>query len=195
MSTQTFPPFETAINDTDSRVTANENDIASNSAAISSNSATITANNAAIQAQLSPVVLDGNDNEIGLLADISDYDGWVRVITQQGYILDQLELGSGSVVAGLLRFASANCTGPAFTDLPAGFVGSRYDLSGVPSLFYAAKNSTATAGFVYGSSIGSGGCFAFGGSLRFAWPALPNDPAIIGIFSQSYQLPIKIERP
>ena len=144
----------------------------------------------------SPVVVDGNDNEIGLLVNINDDSQNIDVLTEQNYVLDDLSLGSGEPV-GLspLFFASADCTGTAYTDIPAGFVRMASDLVQGFVLHYVDKNSIAISNFSIGSSNDSfSGCSALGGTIPFAWPALLNDPTITGVSSQAFQLPIKIER-
>jgi len=168
-------------------------------AALTDDVAALTA--AAADLQMNPVVLDGNGVEIGLLVNGHDWRTsihGVSIITQQSYVLIGLSLGSGTTTVSVpdLVFASENCTGPAFSVTPAGFVQSAYDLTGVPNLFYAAKNSLATADFVLNSRTGASGCSgSAGGTEVFAWRALPNDPVVTGISSQTYQLPIEIVRP
>ncbi len=191
-----FSAVETAVNDNDVRISANANavaGIATNGTAISSNTTAIAAN----QTRLSPVVVDGANNEIGMLLSIDDDAQFVNVLTDQGYVIDGLELGSGESGGRSkpLWFVSANCTGTAYlSNTPSGFITLASDLAGGSTLYYVAKESIALSNFSFGSTD-QGGCSGIGGTLPFVWPALPNDPTITGVSSQPYQLPIIITRP
>ncbi len=190
-----FSAVETGINDNDNRIMNNETDITNNSATISSNTATIAAANAAIQSQLGPVVLDGNGNEIGLLVSIGENHLNFEVITQQGYLFS-VSPRDGRTMVGPLYFASSDCTGTGYTDASFfnGYVVSLWDLTGVLSLYYVDKNSVPLTNFSVASVSTPGGCIVQAGP-SVVYPVLLNDPTVTGISTDTYQLPIKIERP
>jgi len=143
-----------------------------------------------------PRVLDGGDNEIGLLVSIGENHWTIEVITQQGYLLT-VSPRDGMIMRSPLYFASSDCTGTGYIDgsFFGGYVTSSYDLSGVLSLVYVDKNSLPLTNFSYASLIFYGdGCFAQVGQ-QLVFPVLPNDPNVTGVSAGTYQLPIKIQHP
>ncbi len=171
-----FSAIETAVNDNDSRILDNAT---------------------AIQTGLSPVVLDGNDVEIGQLVSIGENHISIEVITPQGYLLNLAPNPGIQPVNSLvsLFFTSSDCTGTAYAVLTfGGYVISSYDLTGVPSLYYVDKNSAPVSGLSFASMTTSGGCSVVA-YVSSGFPVLPNDSTVTGVSTDSYQLPIKIQRP
>jgi len=190
-----FSVIETAVNDNDTRITNNETGIANNSAAISNNAAAIVAGDATIQSQLGPVVMDGNDSEIGRLISIGENHWSVEIITQQGFLIT-LSVGTGAIGTGTLFFASMDCSGAGYVaNSIGGYVENMYDSTGVPNLQYVDKNSVPISNFISASLTFSGGCFTQPDAGLTVFPVLPNDPAITGITNSTFQLPIKIQLP
>lgn len=178
-----FSNIGTAVNDNDSRIATNASQIAN-----------VVAANVTMQSRLRPVVLDGNNNEIGLLVDVEDSSIYINAITAQGYIITRLSLSQGFIGSVTLLFSSDNCTGTPFVFARAGAVAQTYDLSGNVGLYYVSKDSLATDTLTIRSSTSPSGCVARVFPFISLWPALPNDPAVTGVTTLSYQLPIRIER-
>jgi hypothetical protein len=141
-----------------------------------------------------PRVLDGGDNLIGYLVNISD-DSWsVDVLTEQGYVFNGVAFNDGqSLYTGTIWYSGGSCTGTAYTDLPNGFVRLLYDETGTETLYYTDKNSAAQASPSILSMSGNGGCSAFCCAIGMGWPVLPNNPGVTGVSNQAYPVPIKIE--
>ena len=171
-----FSAVESSVNDNDARITANSNAFAQYAA---------------------PVVLDGDDNLIGMLVDIDqDVEPAVVVLTPQAYFVS-IQLGGGSLFnyPGMMFFATSNCSGTPYSNSPAGNVFGAFDAAGVPALFYTDRASVAIADFNYLSYGTQSSCTTMSGTLDFAWPAVPNDPAVTGVSDQVYSLPIQIGQP
>ena len=151
-----------------------------------------------VKSNQSPVVLDGNDVEIGQLVSIGENHISIEVITQQGYLLTLAPnpgIGPANSVFSLF-FTSSDCTGTAYTGLTfGGYVISGYDLTGVPSLYYVDKNSAGVSNLSYASLTTSGGCSVQAGVSSTFFPVLPNDSTVTGVSTVTPQLPIKIQRP
>ena len=171
-----FSAVESAVNNNDSRITANSNAFAQYAA---------------------PVVLDGDGNMIGMLVNIDrDVGADALVLTPQSYFVS-IRLGNGSLFTypSLMFFATSNCSGTPYSGNPAGQVFGAFDAAGVAALFYTERNSIATADFEYLSYGTQSSCNTMSGASDFAWPATPNDPGITGVSDQDYSLPIQIGQP
>jgi len=171
-------------------------------AAVNDNDSRISANSAAIAQRGSVLVYDGNDTELGVLVDINDDQCCISVATPQGYIfsvkLADASLAGTTNSAGSLYYESLNCTGTAYDlNTPAGFIVRLYDLSGVVGLYYASRDSVATADITFSSASSSEGCVTLSlpFQMEFSWPVLPNDPATTGLSDVALAVPIKFQQP
>ena len=165
-----------------------------NAGAISDNTAAIEAGDAELALRLGPVVLDGNNNEIGQLISIGENFWDLVAINQFGYI-QGISFENGAIGSGALVFESSNCSGtPYAMDTFGGHVKTYFDAFGNPTLYYIAKDAIAISNFSSGSLSFEGGCFTQAGSGQTVWPVSVNDPAVTGISSGTYPLPIRIDR-
>ena len=175
-----FAAVETAVNDNDSR---------------------ITANTAAIGQRGAVLVYDGAGNDLGVLINVADDECCISIATPEGYIFS-VNLADGSAAgtstsAGSLYFESADCSGTPYHNEPAGFLSRLYDLSGVVRWHYSDRDSTAVSDVTVNSASGPAGCVPldFPFAFEFVWPATLNDPAVTGVGALSYSVPIKFQRP
>jgi hypothetical protein len=163
--------------------------------AVTENKLSANLSNAMLGAR-NPRVLDAGDNEIGQLLSIGENHISFEVITQQGYLIT-LSPVDGMVGQNTnVFYASADCSG---TGHAFGYYGSivfrTYDLNGAPMLVYIHKDSVPIEDFSYGSYIfDAGGCNVQAGQAT-AFPVLPNDSSTTGVFTDTYQLPLKIAHP
>jgi hypothetical protein len=177
---ENFAAVETAVNDNDSR---------------------ITANTAAIAQGAAVLVYDGAGNSLGVLVNIADDECCISIATPEGYIFS-VNLADGSAAgtstsAGQLYFESTNCTGTAYHHEPAGFLSRLYDLSGILRWYYSDRESIAVSNITMNSASSQAGCVPldFPFAFEFVWPATLNDPAVTGVSALSYSVPIKFQRP
>ena len=123
-----FSAVESSVNDNDSRITANSNAFAQYAA---------------------PVVLDGDDNLIGMLVDIDrDVGADATVLTPQSYFVS-IRLGNGSLFTypSLMFFATSNCSGTPYSDNPSGQVFGAFDAAGLGACLAGAGVSFFVSGF------------------------------------------------
>lgn len=177
---ENFAAIETAVNDNDSR---------------------ISANTAAIEQRGGVLVYDGAGNELGVLVNIADDECCISIATPEGYIFN-VNLTDGSAAgtstsAGQLFFESNNCTGTAYHHEPAGFLSRLYDLSGIVRWYYSDRDSTAVSNITMNSATSQAGCVTldFPFAFEFVSPATLNDPAVTGVGALTYDVPIKFQRP
>lgn len=207
-----FAAVESAVNDNDTRITSNTSDIASNVSAIALNTSAIAALQSA-PPSAGPRVVDAVGNEVGLLVNITDDNRFVSVLSDLGYVLVELEIGTpgvrvdwGFVAARpqALRFSTPDCSGTPFVYLPAGFAGMFFTGGGV-ALYYVDK----AGAFVgppnqIGSETSLGQCIFYDEPIPIdqilqagftPLPALLNVEAVTGIPDAFYQtLPLTIDR-
>ena len=148
----------------------------------------------AIQGSRNPLVLDGADNEIGQLVSIGENHWGIEVITEQGYLVT-LSPRDGEISDGALYFATADCTGTGYIngEFFGGYVARVVDGQG-PAMYYVDKDSLPVTDFSYSSLIFDGACQGQSGQ-QLVFPVLPNNPSITGVSTDTYPLPIKIDRP
>lgn len=157
----------------------------------------------AVAARLGPTVLDGNGTEIGLLISIGENHTVFFVVNQLGYI-QGIDPGSGSISSvGEVYFESSDCTGIGYVQYTfSGHVQAGPDSLGNPTIYYVDKLGVPASNIVLRSrsSEWESGCFSLdpwpvsGGEGWPFWPVLTNDPAVTGVSSRDYLLPIRIER-
>lgn len=163
-------------------------------AGVDANSAAIAAGDAALAAAVAPLVFDGNDNEIGQLISIGENLWTFLTINQFGYI-QNISFRDGTSSNGVLVYESTDCSGTPYSiDTFGGHVQTIYDAVGTPSLYYVDKSAVPVTSFSTGSLIFDGECFVQGGTGSTVWPVSINDPAITGVSTGTYALPIRIER-
>lgn len=205
-----FAAVETAVNDNDARITANTSDIAANTSAIALNTTAIAALQNATP-QSGPRVVDGAGNEVGLLVNITDDRRFVDVLSDQGYVLADLEIGMPGVRVDWgfvparpqpLRFSAPLCAGTPFVFLPPGFAGMFLNGMGGVDLYFVDKAPSLQEFDEIGSETTLGQCITHGVPIpidpeaqRAIWPASINVEAVTGIPDVFYQtLPLTIER-
>ena len=165
-----------------------------NIGSISQNSAAIAEGDAALASRLGAVVLDGNGDEIGQLISIGENLWSLIAINQSGYI-QSVSFQDGTVGSGALVYESTDCSGtPYAIDTFGGHVQRYFDALGNPSLYYVEKSAVTVSNFTLGSLSFESGCFAQFDAGRTVWPVSINDPAVTGVSSGTYSLPIRIER-
>ena len=150
-----------------------------------------------IEAARNPRVLDGTDAEIGQLISIGENRWSIEVITDKGYLLT-VSPRDGEIGNGTVYFSNSVCSGTAYIDGSSfnGYVTNVFDDEGFSSLYYIAKDSSPVTNFEYDSlTFDDQGCFVQQGEASLVFPFLPNDPAITGVSSASFPLPIHIELP
>lgn len=145
-----------------------------------------------VRAMQRPVVIDGNDEEIGIFVMNSNGGGGTEMVdflTEEGFYVRELVMATGELLDKGLLYSSENCVGTPYTYLHAGSVFR----SGLES-YYVDKSSIALSDFSYASSYNRfGGCANFSGVAEFVWPALPNNASVTGFVNQAYQMPISID--
>lgn len=168
--------------------------VEANVSAISNNSAAIAEGDAALASRLGALVLDGNGEEIGQLISIGENLWTLIAINQSGYI-QNISIQDGTLGSGVLVYESSDCSGtPYASDTFGGHVQRYFDTLGNPSLYYIDKSAVATSNFNSGSLSFEGGCFTQGDIGRNVWPVSINDPTVTGVSSDTYSLPIRIDR-
>lgn len=179
---ENFSAAETAVDDNDSRITANANDIAD-----------ITT---VVQGLGPPIaVFDGNGDELGLLLSglsSADGPGRVTVLGEQGYSF-VVEMATGEIRESFrpLYYATPDCSGALYTYRPAGTV---FRSSTDSALYYVERSSTPVS-ISNGSYRGDDGtCFDLA-TLEAAWPAFPNAFGVTGVSDEPHPLPLKIGQP
>ena len=165
-----------------------------NVGAISDNSAAIAEGDAALASRLGAVVRDGNGEEIGQLISIGENLWTLIAINQLGYI-QNVSFRDGTLGSGALVYESSDCSGtPYATYTFGGHVQRYFDSFGNPSLYFIDKSAVPVSNFSSESLSFESGCFTQSDSGRTAWPVSINDPAITGVSSGTYSLPIRIDR-
>ena len=139
------------------------------------------------------MVKDGGNQEIGVLAGISEGGPAFAVITQQGYSFwASFETGTSSIVKALI-YATTDCSGVAYAQSRNGLVVSGFNPDLTTSLYYTEKSSLVVSNFTAGSISDNSGCNVFNGALS-VWPVILNDPVVTGIPSSGFTVPITLQR-
>ena len=162
---------------------------------VDANSNAISAMGDSLATRLPPVVVDGNGNKIGQLISIGENLSSVIAINQFGYVVN-ISFFDGSLSRWGLLYESADCSGTPYTSTYYNFGGLvliAYDSLGNPGLYYIDKAAVPVKNLSVGSSSFQQGCETASGT-ETAWPVSTNDPAITGVSSATYPLPIRINQ-
>ena len=195
--------IKNAVNDNDTRITANANDIGANTANISSNTDAISS----ITSQV--VLKDANGVQVGRVIGMSAIHRPV-ILTEQGY-RSEINIFKGMVDSGrdigiTIVYESSNCTGPAFRSgqglatIGSVFIGVSGWLDAsylVGLVFYTPYDAQVQAININSRLQENGGmatCYQEPSPIpSFGTPALPNDPNVTGIQNTAYPIYMRIE--
>ena len=189
-----FDALAAAVNDNNTRITANEAAITANSGTTTANEAAIVANADAIINKQIPLAVFANGVRIGWALGSSKF-GQSQYMTNEGFIFSLDD--TGGLGLGQPVYPTSDCSGPAYLFKPFdaaltnGYV--FYDqFSG--TAMQIPNNATGGINPFVGLSVlqlGSG-CIVVGGTNTLTYyPVQPNDPAVTGVQS-SYTPPLTL---
>lgn len=185
-----FDALETAVDGNASDIAANAADIATNTAGIAANTAALS-NPTSVKFLANGQVV-GSFLSYGTLLNFEDFEVRFR------FLSGQIQPGTNDFL-----YLQSNCQGQAYgrdIELIGDFLGDggavfRSPFSGDPvRLYYWDADSTLIENQTFLSSLSeaNGGCSNADNVDVDAYPVYPNDPAITGVSSEFYDLPIRI---